>query len=1456
MPRTPEKKRLGHQVASPESGISAATKKHGTEAQKRKKRYHFAPVNNLESRAKDELGVLRSISVSQVRNSTVTNTSRQVKNAKSANASPEKAKSDLKEAKKAVSSVKKTKIPQGDDVPSEEVIWRYSPIKGDLSDRLCSSHENSEDWVEFERCQDPSSTPVVPKMLKNVLSFANISEREQAEQKETLSAQFRNSARSRGTTESLKESLRDIDDILDDMEGDLAMKPKVSKINELPSSPSRMQEQEDRASQKSEKSHTSSNTNSSDGDDSLVDLLTQKATQKQDGGAPTTEIDTLDDSLLDYLDDSENKLLEKKVEVEIENVEAMLSQNLKMPKAETPKLNEYVNLAAFPNRREGVVRFVLTKITEITLPKIGRQKILSCIDEDAKDASVVVRKPWVYLDFEEGDIIHIIEGANFSNKRLLSDDKDPSTQLVNDNLLILNPDLLLSATAVGGSIECLRRAVLQLTIEDPQGEPSILMTIGNIVHELLQSALRYKINHETMSIEFLEAKLESLLEDFSFEILVCNEDIDSVRDEIKTTHLRNIFEFVNQFVRKSNYGCYVSVSGTRKTDPLSIVNVIDTEENIWSPIYGMKGFLDVTVDALCKKSRSVVPLELKTGKSKSISHEAQGLIYTLLLNDRYEIPVDFYLLLYTRKNEITKYPYVLHSIKHVLMFRNQMTTKLKHRLKEIRDFEPLKQTLPPLLQSSYCDSCNFKAPCMVINNLLEGGKGDSSGLKNGEFELLTNHLLPNHLENARFFKKYDDLITKEESSVMCVNQNIFLSRGESRESAGDHCLSNLKVVKSASDPADQSTYLHVFVRAKIDGDYLPMLNSQLAERDRVIISDEAGHFGIAHGYIVSITDDSITISAKRKILSNWVPPERSNGLPQVRSVVDGSINAASLMRTQNMVTYRINRNEIQYGLSLARFSLLNLFLPPVQTGQMISNKASKQVRLAKKSEGGDERLRAILVDKVAPRFGAECVSSLQLLQDAIPKEFNSDQKKAMESVFRAQDYALILGMPGTGKTTLIAELIKVLAAANKSILLASYTHSAVDNILLKLRDTKIKIARLGVKHRIHPETQVYRPKYDALRTYDDYMKEIESTTVVATTCLGIKDINLSLREKDFDYVILDEASQISMPLALAPLRFGEKFVMVGDHYQLPPLVKNEAARVGGLEESLFKILCEEHPESVSELSIQYRMCEDIATLSNFLIYDGKLKCGSPEVQNRELKVPNPQRIAKFHVSHSAQPWIQEVLDPKRKVVFLNYDKCDYIQEECHGESITNPGELAIVRQCVDGMLECGVDAKDIGVMTLYRGQLRLLKEKFNGARQKGLEILTADQFQGRDKECIVISLVRSNLEQKSGTLLKELRRVNVAMTRAKSKLILVGSKKTISSVPEIRKFMVLLQERGWAYELSPNFMDAYTFPQIQNTSDSPDEKAAKKRTAGKKSINPNGRLFNDKPITRQALSEL
>lgn len=160
-------------------------------------------------------------------------------------------------------------------------------------------------------------------------------------------------------------------------------------------------------------------------------------------------------------------------------------------------------------------------------------------------------------------------------------------------------------------------------------------------------------------------------------------------------------------------------------------------------------------------------------------------------------------------------------------------------------------------------------------------------------------------------------------------------------------------------------------------------------------------------------------------------------------------------------------------------------------------------------------------------------------------------------------------------------------------------------------------------------------------------------------------------------------------------------------------------------------------------------------------------------------------------------------------MFLNTDQVP-ATETYKNERIQNPAEAEIVRQTVEALCECGVPERDLGVITVYRSQLKLLQQ--NLKPRKGLEILTADRFQGRDKNCIIISLVRANNKGNVGDLLRDWRRLNVTFTRAKSKLIIIGSRKTLETAEALNEFLKLIDSKGWVYNLPEGCIRQYEFP--------------------------------------------
>lgn len=426
------------------------------------------------------------------------------------------------------------------------------------------------------------------------------------------------------------------------------------------------------------------------------------------------------------------------------------------------------------------------------------------------------------------------------------------------------------------------------------------------------------------------------------------------------------------------------------------------------------------------------------------------------------------------------------------------------------------------------------------------------------------------------------------------------------------------------------------------------------------------------------------------------------------------------------------------------------------------------------------RLLDLIVDLKPPRFSPE-------LPLSIPSTYNTDQRSAMTKVLTARDYAIIRGMPGTGKTTTIVAIVEALVRMGKSVLVSAYTHSAVDNICLKLFDKKISLLRLGHVASIHKDVRKATAGYGKIATTREELEDIYmKPLVIATTSLSLGSWVFSKRR--FDYCIMDEASQLTLPACIGPLKFADKFVLVGDDFQLTPLVKSEKAKAGGLSTSLFKYLADRYPCAVVNLSHQYRMNSDIMRLSSELVYNGELKCATRAVANQRLHLP------KFHPDRQYPKW----LDPENPVIFFNTDSFSDAGEVNSREGYCNPREADIARKMVGTFVTNGLPARDIGVISVYSAQVRELSDLEK--KYEGVEVLTADKAQGRDKECIIISLVRSNNNKNVGILLRDWRRINVVFTRAKCKLIIIGSRQTLMGAPALEKFIKVMDKHKWVHE--------------------------------------------------------
>jgi len=268
----------------------------------------------------------------------------------------------------------------------------------------------------------------------------------------------------------------------------------------------------------------------------------------------------------------------------------------------------------------------------------------------------------------------------------------------------------------------------------------------------------------------------------------------------------------------------------------------------------------------------------------------------------------------------------------------------------------------------------------------------------------------------------------------------------------------------------------------------------------------------------------------------------------------------------------------------------------------------------------------------------------------------------------------------------------------------------------------------------------------------------------------------------------DEASQALLPSVIPSLLLANKFILVGDHAQLPPTVQSARARSGGLDQSLFSILDNKHPSSTSSLTLQYRMNSRISELANHLTYEGKLECGDDSVKNNVI-----------NVECGGNGWESRCLETNLGSSVMFVDTAGLAKEDKEASGVFNSKEANLVEKIASTLINNGISGKDIGVIAPYSAQVKFIKAEFH-SKYPDVEVGTVDQYQGRDKLVIIYTCTRSNnghndtcgdTRSGPGHILQDTRRLNVAITRAKAKLIIIGDRSSL--VRDYKPFQKLIQ---------------------------------------------------------------
>lgn len=475
--------------------------------------------------------------------------------------------------------------------------------------------------------------------------------------------------------------------------------------------------------------------------------------------------------------------------------------------------------------------------------------------------------------------------------------------------------------------------------------------------------------------------------------------------------------------------------------------------------------------------------------------------------------------------------------------------------------------------------------------------------------------------------------------------------------------------------------------------------------------------------------------------------------------------------------------------------------------------------LLRAPEPNRRQLREVCFAGRAPAFDERRTPPLPL--DA---RLDDCQRRAVLGALAAEHVALIHGPPGTGKTTAIAELLRQSVARGETVLAAAPSNVAVDNLAERLIAMGLQVVRIGQPVRmldtvasralpvlVHeaPEQKLRkdcrRQLHDVRRRWLRASREerrelrdeqrrltnelrtleraivrgiLDEADVVLATLTGAGDA--LLQGMPFDLVVIDEAAQAFEAAAwIAGLR-GQKLVLAGDHCQLPPTVMSQQAKADGLDVTLFERLAQGPfaDALVLPLTTQHRMHRSIQRWSNERFYGGRL-------------VPSP-KVAE-HLLHEL-PDVAVDDATMHPLLFLDTAGCGH--DETTGDeegSKSNPGEAAIAAAHVRLLLDAGVKATDIAVIAPYTAQVRKLRERLGGV--EGLEIGSIDGLQGREKEAVVLSLVRSNERGENG-FLRELRRLNVALTRARRHLCVIGDSATLAQDDGLASLVDCLQQQG------------------------------------------------------------
>lgn len=932
-------------------------------------------------------------------------------------------------------------------------------------------------------------------------------------------------------------------------------------------------------------------------------------------------------------------------------------------------------------------------------------------------------------------------------------------------LAILEPDTILNITDLNQAEYCARQYLLNRLA--PSGASTAALR-GNLVHacfkELLKEQDRRRYTREQSStgneepLAILHRHLDRGLAESRIDLALLNTSAEAMRAEV-APHLESL---ANWFNKQRATLWDLSEEGDEEKNAGHSENLVRAETFLLAPEIGLRGRLDL----LWQQNGRRRLLELKTGGASGplprSAHRWQVQGYHALLTVRRESRMKKALatLLYSGTPQEAQdfgIPFTIRQLQQVNATRNTLV------LSHATGFPP------PPPGASRCTKCAMLDRCAQVSELLnwqppelpqpeQGGEEESSNQAelfaagsaqpNGKHSNLLS-VKDFSSQDRDFFVRYYELLQKEGYEIEKQQAQLWQMPVEERVARGT-AISGL-IPLDKPEPTEQGEWYQTFACHN---------TSELREGDEILLSDGDPVTGeVVTGTILSVSSERVKV---------WTPEFIAH--PALLDRYDTSI--VHVRTVQNLLRWL----------------------------------------------EADEHVRGLVSGALRPRFTRQ--------QFAPRPDFNREQNLAVIRALQMRDYLLIHGPPGTGKTSVIAEIVKRLCRQGQRVLLAAFTNQAVDNMLLRLtREDFHEYIRLGhersvdeaVRPRLLQELSSTQVPWGSVSTSQDIRELLRNSPVVAATAASwssdkytpfVRDSQLGNESAllQFDVALIDEAGQLTIPAILGALRFARRFILVGDEKQLPPLVLNKEAAEQGLAESLFSRLKRLDEEARREdarvvsacvpLRVQYRMHEIISRFASHIFYNNSL-LAHYAVARRRLNL--------LRASPASMPVSGAVLRALRAdlpMVFL-----DVRRQASKTEVKMSNAEACVVREVIAGLLARGVREEEIGVIAPYRAQVaNLRRHLFSNDDALGwsalpietpLSVDTVDRFQGGERPVIIISFATSSAPPAESQLREHLtneHRLNVALTRAQRKLILVGNAGALEDLPVFKQLLSYCRE--------------------------------------------------------------